>query len=232
MDIAVLITIYIVFVYSTVAHEAAHALVALKLGDQTAYLGGQVTLDPTPHIKREPFGMVFAPLISLFLFKGSFIGWASAPLDPLWVARYPRRSALVALAGPLANFILCIIAAVLMFIGAKNGVFVKPTPGGGMASFVAGQGGRAWELCALILSVLFSLNLLLGIFNLLPMPPLDGSNIPLLFMNERNAEVYQQALRQPWLMILTLVIALQLFPSIYWPLYFRTKFILHGWFFG
>src|SRR5215204_2247409 len=94
MDPAVLITAYIVFVYSTVCHEAAHAWVAHKLGDDTAYLGGQVSLDPIPHIKREPVGMVVVPLIMLFTGRG-LLGWASAPLDPMWVMRYPKKSAMV-----------------------------------------------------------------------------------------------------------------------------------------
>ena len=65
-DLTVGIVTYIVFVYSTVCHEAAHAWSALKLGDRTAYEGGQVSLDPTPHIMREPFGMVIIPLLMLF----------------------------------------------------------------------------------------------------------------------------------------------------------------------
>lgn len=80
---------YIVFLFSTTVHEAAHALVALKLGDDTAHRGGQVTLDPTPHVRREPFGMVVVPLLSYFL-GGWMVGWASAPYDPEWARRYPR----------------------------------------------------------------------------------------------------------------------------------------------
>ena len=90
---------YLVFLYSTTLHEAAHAWAALKLGDDTAYQGGQVTLDPTPHIRREPIGMVVVPLLS-FLFGGWMIGWASTPYDPDWAMRYPRRSAWMSLAGP------------------------------------------------------------------------------------------------------------------------------------
>src|SRR5436190_7365182 len=106
MDPAILLTAYVVFLYSTVCHEAAHAWVAHKLGDSTAYHGGQVSLDPIPHIRREPLGMVVVPLLGLFI-NGSLLGWASAPLDPLWAAKHPRRSALVALAGPASNFLLC-----------------------------------------------------------------------------------------------------------------------------
>src|SRR5688500_6126712 len=153
MDPAILLTAYFVFVYSTVCHEAAHAWVAHKLGDDTAYLGGQVSLDPIPQIKREPIGMVVVPLISLFGY-GRLIGWASAPLDPLWVARHPQRSAVVAIAGPVANIILCLGAAVFMFIGAKNGIF-SPARIPYFHEFVLGQKGTPWEYVAYVLSLVF-----------------------------------------------------------------------------
>src|ERR1700760_2821763 len=102
---------YIVFLFSTTCHEASHALVAKWGGDATAALNGQVTLNPFPHIRREPWGMVVIPLIA-FLFMGQMIGWASAPFDPAWERRYPKRAALMALAGPATNFILMFIGAI------------------------------------------------------------------------------------------------------------------------
>jgi len=72
---------YAVFLFSTVCHEAAHAWSASKLGDDTAKQGGQVSLNPVPHIRREPFGMVLVPLLSWFM-GGWLIGWASAPITP------------------------------------------------------------------------------------------------------------------------------------------------------
>src|SRR4026208_1476601 len=93
---------YLVFLFSTTFHEAAHAWVAKLGGDLTAYHGGQVSLDPRPHIQREPFGMLILPLISTLISGGPF-GVASAPYDPRWAMRYPRRAAWMALAGPTAN---------------------------------------------------------------------------------------------------------------------------------
>ena len=104
------ITYFVVFLFSTTLHEAAHAWAALRGGDLTAYHGGQVSLDPRPHIKREPFGMVVLPLVSA-LATGWPMGYASAPYDPDWARRYPRRAALMALAGPGANLLLVILAA-------------------------------------------------------------------------------------------------------------------------
>src|SRR5215210_2042258 len=107
---------YVVFLFSTTLHEAAHAWAALRGGDRTAYEGGQVTLDPLPHIRREPIGMVVLPLISV-LVSGWPLGFASAPYDPEWAEKHPRRAAWMALAGPGANFALVLIAGLSLRIG-------------------------------------------------------------------------------------------------------------------
>src|SRR4051812_20032987 len=114
MEPALLVTMFVVFVYSTTCHEAAHAWVAMKLGDRTAYEGGQVSLDPTPHIMREPIGMLLVPVISLFT-SGWAMGWATAPLSAQWVRDNPVKSAWVSVAGPIANFLLCVLALALMY---------------------------------------------------------------------------------------------------------------------
>src|SRR5512139_3082516 len=90
---------YVVFLFSTTLHEAAHAWAALRGGDPTAYQGGQVSLDPMPHIRREPFGMVVLPLLTA-LATGWPFGYASAPYNPNWAVRHPDRAAWMALAGP------------------------------------------------------------------------------------------------------------------------------------
>ena len=109
---------YVVFLFSTTCHEAAHALAAKLQGDETAARGGQVTLNPVPHIRREPFGMVLVPIASVILSGGnSLFGWASAPFDPDWERRFPRKSAIMAMAGPAANFILMFIGVLGIQIG-------------------------------------------------------------------------------------------------------------------
>ena len=114
--------LYAVFLFSVTVHEAAHAWVALLGGDPTAYEGGQVTLDPIPHIQREPWGMVIIPVIALFLIGWPF-GYASAPYDPAWAARYPKRAGWMALAGPAANLLLTASAVVAIWTGSWAGVF-------------------------------------------------------------------------------------------------------------
>src|SRR5580692_4135791 len=123
---------YIVFLFSTTCHEASHALVAKLGGDSTAALGGQVSLNPIPHIRRSPFGMVVFPILSFFLSGGGMIGWASAPFDPLWERRHPRRSAWMALAGPAANFTLMLLAVAAIRAAKYFNVFQEPNFNGPM----------------------------------------------------------------------------------------------------
>ena len=180
---------YIVFLFSTVCHEAAHAFVSLKLGDRTAYEGGQVTLDPLPHIRREPVGMVVIPLLSFFM-GGWMMGWASAPYDPAWAMRYPRRSALMSLAGPTANFLLFALAFLIIRAGLAFEWFFPPDriTFAQVTAAVAAKG--IMVAAAKFLSILFSLNLILCVFNLLPLPPLDGSSVIPLFLERHMGQEY------------------------------------------
>ena len=154
-------------------------------GDETASLGGQVTLNPIPHMRREPFGTIVFPLLS-YAVGGWMIGWGSAPYDPRWQYRYPRRAAGMALAGPLANVALLMMAAVAIHIGIATGMFSEP----GSARFtqvVASTSAGFPEALATFFSILFSLNLLLAAFNLLPIPPLDGHTAVGLLLSEDGA---------------------------------------------
>jgi Zn-dependent protease len=178
---------YIVFLFSTVCHEGAHALAAKLGGDPTAALGGQVSLNPLPHIRREPFGTVLVPLLSFVLNRGSWmIGWASAPYDPVWAASYPRRAAWMALAGPAANFTLMFLAAIAIRIGVALGHF-RPPETATFTRITEATDPETMGFTATLLSIFFLLNLVLGTFNLIPVPPLDGNSAITLLMNERAA---------------------------------------------
>ncbi len=196
---------YIVFLFSTTCHEAAHALVAKLGGDNTAELGGQVSLNPIPHIRRSPYGMVVFPILSFFLMNGGMIGFASAPYDPNWARRHPHRSALMALAGPATNFSLMILGAVGLRVGAAFHL-VEWGPGGVPHGFPA-----------VILFVLFSLNLLLGVFNLLPVPPLDGSSVVMLLMSEDRARAYLDWIRGGTFALPGILVSLIIFRYIFPP---------------
>ena len=143
---------YVAFLFSTTLHEASHALVAFKLGDRTAYEGGQLTLDPIPHMKR---------LAGVFL-----------PLDSI-------------------DFTHVIDAT---------------------------QGG-AFATLATFINIVFSLNLLLFIFNLLPVPPLDGSGIVPLFLTEERAQRYLEVVHNPSFSFIGIIVAWNVFDYIYSPLH-------------
>jgi Zn-dependent protease len=181
---------YVVFLLSTTCHEAAHALAAKLGGDLTAFHGGQVTLDPLPHIRREPFGMVLFPILS-FISGGWMMGWASAPYDPYWSQRHPHRAAWMSLAGPAANFSLAILAALAIHIGILAGALQLPDSINFSRMVDAVNPGAA-DAIARFLSLMFSLNVLLGTFNLLPIPPLDGFSAVGLFMSEDRARAFEQ----------------------------------------
>ena len=217
---------YAAFLFSFTAHEASHALAALKGGDPTAYLGGQVTLNPVPHIMRSPFGTVVVPLLSYTLW-GWMIGWASAPYDPHWAERHPRKAALMAAAGPAANLVIAVMAFAIMKIGLTTGLFSSPAEGevGFMSIVVANQENLVG--LSKLLSVFLMLNLILFIFNLFPFPPLDGSSVITLFMSDRLGYRYKQFMSQPAFAFLGLIIAWRLFPYVFVVVFRVVYTLLH-----
>ena len=215
---------YLVFLFSTTCHEASHALVAKLGGDMTAAEGGQVTLNPIPHIRRSPFGMVVVPILS-FALGGWMIGWASAPFDPAWQRQYPRRSAWMALAGPAANFSLMILAGIAIRIGLAMGYFQAPELVRGYAGLVVPANGAEATFLTSALSILFVLNLLLGTFNLLPVPPLDGSSGIMVLLPEGLALRYLDFVQHSRnFALLGLIVAWTVFDRIFQPVF---SFALH-----
>lgn len=210
---------YAVFITSTTCHEAAHSLAALKLGDPTAHRAGLVTLDPVTHIRRSPFGMVVVPIASFVMSQCHWMmGWASAPYDPYWAASNRQKAALMALAGPAANLALIVVAAVLIRVGMLAGWFTLPESVQGFDEVArAAEPGLAHG-AAVLLSILFSLNLILLVFNLLPLPPLDGSEIITLFLDDRTAERYRTFMTQPTFQMVGLIVAWHLMGFILNPI--------------
>lgn len=221
------IAFYVVFVLAVTFHEAAHAWVAKLGGDLTAYRGGQVSLDPLPHMRREPFGMVIVPVFSVAL-SGWPIGWASAPYDPGWARRHPRRAAWMALAGPGANLALVVVTGLAVRAGLATGLFEIPTS----ISFTritapaADAGGVAVGL-ALLASLFFSMNLLLFVLNMIPLPPLDGSGALPLLLPEAWLEGYRTILQQPIFSLIGLLIVWHAIGEIFAPLLFGAIGLLY-----
>ncbi len=198
---------YAVFVISTTLHEAAHGFAALKLGDPTAHRAGLATLDPVPHIQRSPLGMIVVPLVTFLVTRGGWMmGWASTPYDPCWAQAYRKKAAWMALAGPGANLVLILLAAAIIRIGMACGWFAAPLESTWTQVTVARSPGMAAS-AAVVVSVLFSLNLILLVFNLLPLPPLDGSEILMLFLDNRTADRYREFMAQPAANMIGLVVA-------------------------
>jgi Zn-dependent protease len=216
----------VVFLFSTTVHEAMHAFVAYRGGDRTAYLGGQLSLSPLPHIRREPIGMLVVPLVTA-LTLGWAVGWASTPYDPAWAARHPRRAAAMAAAGPAGNLLIAAAALLLLRLGLVLGVFVPPervrfhhlVGAAAGTGFVNGLGD--------LLSVLLVLNVLLFFFNMLPVPPLDGASAITGVLPARAAAVLRAVNAHPAMSLLGLLIAWQLFPRLVRPIFALLLQLVH-----
>ena len=220
LDISQGLIWYFVFLCSTTFHEAAHAWASLRLGDRTAERAGQVTVDPIPHMVREPVGMVVVPILSWFLNGGGWMmGWASAPYDPDWALRHLKRAACMAAAGPLANLALLGVCILCIQIGVRTGHFVVPQfPGLSTVVLAAGE-SRFWELGAKLVSIGFSLQVVLVAFNLLPVPPLDGSTMVLGALPERLGRRYLEILHNPTFQMLGMLVAWKLSRFVVGPLF-------------
>ena len=145
------------------------------------------------------------------------MGYASAPFDPHWERRHPHRSAWMALAGPAANYTLMFLAVICLRVGSAMH-WLGSNPATGRADFPT-----------VVLLVFFELNLLLGTFNLLPAPPLDGSTAIMLFMSENRAHKYLDWLRGNSYAMLGLLVAILVFREFYqYVEVFATHLLLGG----
>ena len=198
MTLEQMILPFVTLLISLTVHEAAHALFALWGGDRTAYYAGQVTLNPIPHIRREPFGMVVLPLLSLYMSGGNYcFGFAHAPIDPIWAYHNPKKAALMSAAGPLANLLLAAIAfAVLVLVGQPDG----------------GSAGSVKRIAEMFLL----LNLLLAVFNVIPVPPLDGAGI-VSGLHPPARKLYDAIARIPYSGIVIFILLIKLVPYLFTP---------------
>jgi Zn-dependent protease len=225
-DPADAIIYYVVFLFSTTLHKAAHARAAARGGDLTAYHGGQVSLSPVPHIRREPVGMVVLPLLSLVATGWPF-GFASAPYDMNWARRYPKRAGLMALAGPAANLALALFAVALIRLGVMADFFYPPDSVS-FGRLVGTDLGQLWPAAARMVGILFSLNLLLCIFNLLPFPPLDGAGaLPLVLSPTATRRFQDTVWGNPVISVIGILIAWQIFPRLFEPIFFGAVRLIH-----
>lgn len=183
---------FIVFVYSIILHEIAHGLVADRLGDPTARIQGRLTLNPISHI--DPLMSIFLPLFLFFSRAGIILGAAKpVPIDPYNFQNPKKDLGLVGLAGPITNILIALFFSIIARI------FPYPVLTGFLATIV-------------------QLNLILAVFNLIPIPPLDGGRVLTAILPKE----YANALSSIENIGILIVFFLLLFPS---PLFSLSKII-------
>lgn len=163
----------LVLIMSIVIHEFAHGYMAYHLGDNTARLSGRLTLNPIKHL--DPFGSVILPLLLYITTSGSFlVGWAKpVPYNPANLKNERKGTLLVSIAGILANLFIAIVFGLLIRLAIIYGISIS-------SPFYK------------ISSIIVIINLVLFLFNLIPIPPLDGSKIlfSILSYKYRNIELF------------------------------------------
>jgi Zn-dependent protease len=224
-DIGLGLVWFLAFLFSTTVHEAMHALAAWRLGDPTAYQGGQVSLNPAAHVAREPIGMVVLPLFTS-LTQGWAIGWASCPYDPVWARRYPGRSAIMAAAGPAGNLLIALAAFGILRLGLAAGWFVAPETVS-FNSIAELAGATEPSFITTLLSVFLVMNVFLCVFNLLPLPPLDGAAVLNGLLPERHAVRLMELQSNAMMSLVGLVVAWQVFPFLTDPLFAALLRLVH-----
>jgi Zn-dependent protease len=169
----------VVLLFAIIVHEVAHGYVALLNGDLTAKLSGRITLNPVPHI--DPIGTVLLPLILLISGSRLLFGWAKpVPVNPLNFRNYTWGEITVSAAGPLSNLALAVLFAFLLRLDLGNIGLMK----------LAYYG--------------VSINIFLAIFNLVPIPPLDGSHLVSALLPRDLARLYQHLEPVGFILILVL----------------------------
>jgi len=208
-----LIVYFAVFIFSLSCHEAAHAWTADKFGDSTGRYLGRITLNPKAHI--DILGTIVFPLVA-FITGAFMFGWAKpVPVNPLNWRRRSLANIMTSMAGPGANFILAIIAIVIWkIILVKNPVAdINP--------------GVLLTVGFKLLGALVGINLTLGVFNLVPIPPLDGSHVLEEFLPYEAALAYDQ-IRPFGFFLLLGLLYIGLLGLLLKPVFGLVHFILYG----
>jgi Zn-dependent protease len=190
VDFVAVFIAFVVLIFSLTVHEAAHAITADRLGDPTARLLGRVSLNPAVHV--DPIGTILFPLISMFT-GAPLIGWAKpVPVNPTRLGRqWKRKFMVIAAAGPASNIVIAIVAALILHIVPVSGPFEE----------------RTLAPLAVFLYQLVGLNVLLAVFNMIPVPPLDGGNVVAGVLRGPVAEAFDRLRPYGFLILYALILS-------------------------
>jgi Zn-dependent protease len=196
----------IVFLFAISIHESAHAWMANRCGDPTARMLGRITLNPIKHI--DLFGTVILPLIAL-ISHFPVLGWAKpTPVNPRNFKNPTRDDILTSVVGPISNFIVVIGAVIVLILIATTsqlgGAIVRAIPYAypNQLNELGAQTGSVLLPLSLLFYDLMTINIVLAIFNLIPLPPLDGSHVLRHFLSGPALQAYD---RVGWIGLMLLV---------------------------
>ncbi|MDE2041280.1 MAG: site-2 protease family protein [Patescibacteria group bacterium] len=180
----------IILIFSVIVHEVSHGLMALRLGDPTARLQGRLTLNPLKHI--DPIGSIVVPIITSL--SGFTFGWAKPVIYNPYNLRNRRTGEfLIALAGPVSNLTIAVVFSLIMRV------------------YMAGANAALTSPFLQIVSYIVLINLVLALFNLIPVPPLDGSKLFLSFLPHQYGKLrYTLERLGPLFLIVVVLVVWQL----------------------
>lgn len=168
----IIIIQFFILIYAIIFHEVSHGYAAYFLGDRTAKYMGRLTLNPIPHI--DLLGSILLPAVFLLFPTGIIFGWAKpVPINSNNLRNPKRDTFLVAVAGPVSNILIALVASIILKLSLFLGLHFN-------------------ELITMIFVFVIQINLVLAIFNLLPIPPLDGSHILEYFLSYKARYYYEQ----------------------------------------
>ncbi len=182
---------FVIFIFSVIIHEISHGVVAEQLGDPTARLAGRLTFNPLKHI--DPFGSIILPLLlavpMLFGAPSIIFGWAKpVPYNPLNLKNPKLGAGKIAAAGPAVNLLLALIFGIAIRL-------------------LVAYAGASWAAVAGLFAIIVYVNVLLAVFNLVPIPPLDGSKVlyALLPASDTSAQLFHFLERYGMILLLAFV---------------------------